>query len=154
MALAVSLLLVPSCNKVSNEEEEDTSNSTLTITLPNKKEVVVEKAQFIPGASEKDDSCVMGFLMDKDNFIFISWTLYFQLNNQTAGKEMTFNRVSFSNTSSSSAQNQTDKFQGQIYLDEVTDTGIIIRMKSVRFTIAEGTYLFNGKLNCLLTRTD
>ena len=154
LALAVSLLLVPSCNKESNEEDEDTSNSTLTITLPNKNEVIVENAQFIQGASENDDSYIMGALIDKDNFIFISWTLVFNLTNQTVGKDMIFNRVSFGNPSSSSTQYQTDKFQGQIYLNEVTDTGIIIRMKNVRFTIADGTYLFNGKLNCLLTSTD
>ena len=151
LALAVSVILAPSCNKVSNEEEEDTSNSTLTITLPNKKEVIIENAQYIPGASEQDDSYIMGALIDKDNFISISWTLVFKLNNQTLGKDMTFNRVSFGNPSSSSSQYQTDKFQGQIYLDEVTDTAIIIRMKNVRFTIADGTYLFNGKLNCLMT---
>lgn len=154
LVLVVSLIIGLSCNDNIPAEDppsEDISNSTLVITFPDKSEMTVESAQYYPGSDKENDSYVIGFALGKDKQSNITWTLVFQMDKLAIGQEMVFKRVLFGIVNSSSSSNQTDKFNGQIFLDKVTDTGIIIRMKGVRFTIADGTYLFNGKLNCLLT---
>lgn len=144
-ALLLMLAILPSCTKGSIVDI-DKAESTLVVTLPDGSDVSVENALF--SFMTTGSYAVFGRVTDKDQSLFLFWSLVFGKDSMMVGKEMDFQRVMFGILVSSDGRDYTDTFTGRIYLVGKADTGIVIQMKDVRFTIGKGTYRFNGQLVC------
>lgn len=148
-ALSLMLAILPACTKGIDIEK---AGSNLVITLPDGRDVCVENASLSPFTN--GSYAVLGQVTDKDQSLFLFWSLQFADDSMVVGKEMGFQRVTFGIPVSSDSRDYTDSFTGHIYLVGKADTGIVIQMKEVCFTIGKGTYRFNGQLVCRKKTSD
>ena len=140
-ALSITLTLLSSCGKgISSKDgliDWDRVRSTLVITLPDNSQVAVDNALYYSDLPDSQDcSSVLAFFTNKERGIFLDLSLLFEKGKTEVGKEMDFRRVSFSFSTSSNSNDYTQTYTGHIYLDGIGDSGILLRMQDVTFTIA------------------
>ena len=145
-ALLLMLMVLPSCNQ---NLSPDRSASSLFITLPDNSKVRVDNAKYYKDMPDMQNcSCVLASVNDEKQYLYLSLSLIFDKDHLVVGQEMDFERFSFSIPISSDSHDYTHTYSGHIYLDELTRSGIILRMENVSVTIGKGTYQMNGQLVC------